>query len=312
MKVLCIGLGVMDISAKSINQDAYWDEKQKISNIGIQLGGDAVNQGVYLKMLGMEPGLNICVGSDSTGVMLKSTLQQKGVDTSLVCVRDGSETGTSLVLIDDKGERHIFYISGAERLLYMEDLPDPIPEEVKAISLASLFGLDNLERNGLDEYLARAREKGILVFADSIYDTQGLGLNGIRHLFPHIDYFVPSSYEAAALSGTKTPEESAAFFRSCGAKNAIIKCGADGVFADCESFKGWIPSIRVNTVDTTGAGDCFVATLISGILRNHSTEEACRLACGAASYSTLSLGASTAVLSWDLVKKIHAEGIPVD
>lgn len=307
MKVLCIGLAVMDISARAINQDEYWEEKQHISEIGIQMGGDAVNQGIFLEMLGMSPGLNICVGSDNTGRMLRSALEQKGVDISLVRVREGVPTGTALVIIDDKGERHVFSVSGAERFLRMEDLPDPVPEGVQAISLASLFGLDHLERDGLEEYLARARRRGILVFADAIHDKHGYGLKGIQHLFQQIDYFLPSSYEAEYLSGADTPGASAQFFRKMGVKNVIIKCGADGVYADCESFRGMVPAPQVEAIDTTGAGDCFVASFISGILRGYSVNEACHLACAAASYSTRFLGASTAPLSWEKVQKIRMD-----
>ncbi len=304
MRVLSIGLAVMDISARPINHEAAWEEKQNISEIGIQMGGDAVNQGVFLQMLGMDPGLNICIGSDNNGMMLKSALSQKGIDISLVRVREDVPTGTSLVIIDDRGERHIFSVSGAERSLRMEDLPDPVPEGVQAITLASLFGLDHLERDGLEDYLARARSKGILVFADAIHDKFGYGLKGIQHLLGQIDYFLPSSYEAAYLSGVDSPEQSASFLRKLGTKNVIIKCGAEGVYADCESFCGWVPAPKVDAVDTTGAGDCFVATFISSILRGYSVRESCRLACGAASYSTLFLGASTALLSWDKVQGI--------
>lgn len=307
MKVLSIGLAVMDIAARPVSREMEWQEKQSISEVGIQLGGDAVNQGVFLQMLGMEPGLVICIGSDSTGVMLKGALEQKGVDTSYVRVREGAATGTSLVLIDEKGERRIFSASGAERRLEMEDLPDPVEEGVKAITLASLFGLDNLERSGLENYLRRARDEGILVFADAVYDKYGIGLEGIRHLLPQIDFFLPSSYEAETMTGKSTPEESAAALKELGVKNVIIKCGAKGVFADTEEYCGWIPARKVDPVDTTGAGDCFVATFLTGIVKGYSVREAGILACGAASYSTLSLGASTAQLSWEKVLSVSGK-----
>ncbi len=307
MEVLCIGLAVMDISARPISRDMEWQEKQSISEIGIQLGGDAVNQGVFLKKLGMDCGLNICIGADSTGMMLKGALEQNGVDTSLVCVREGVRTGTSLVIIDQKGERRIFSASGSEREIRMEDLPDPVPKGVKAISLASLFGLDNLERSGLEKYLERARDRGILVFADTVYDKNGIGLNGIRHLLPQIDYFLPSSYEAETMSRKGSPEACAAFFREQGVKNVLIKCGADGIFADTESFRGWVSAMKVDPVDTTGAGDCFAAAFITGIVKGYDVKEACSLACCAASYSTLFLGASTAEITWDKVLSLAAD-----
>ena len=305
MKILCIGLAVMDISARPINQDGVWQEKQSIDEISIQLGGDAVNQCVYLNKLGMEPGLNICIGPDSTGEMLKGALAQQGVDTSQIRVREGSRTGTSLVIINAQGERRIFSATGAERLLHMEDLPYPFPDDLKAISLASLFGLDYLERDGLEDYLREARQRGILVFADTIWDKFGVGLKGISHLFPQIDYFLPSFYEAAALTGTSTPEETAAALREMGVGTAIIKCGADGVYVDGPAFKGQVPAMAVDPLDTTGAGDCFVACFMSLLLKGSSVEEACRLSCRASSWSTLSLGASTAKLSWEVIDSLR-------
>ena len=306
MKVMCVGLAVMDISAKPISQQAVWAEKQSIDEISIQLGGDAVNQCVYLQKLGMEPGLNICIGADSTGEMLTGALKQQGIDTSLVRVREGCRTGTSLVVIDGNGERRIFSASGAERLLSMDELPHPVPEGLKAISLASLFGLDNLERSGLEEYLAEARAQGVLVFADTIYDKFCYGLKGIAHLLPQIDYFLPSSYEASTLTHTDTPQESAAVLRELGVGTAIIKCGADGVWVDGPAYTGAVPAMPVEPLDTTGAGDCFVACFMACLLKGYSVQEACRISCRASSWSTLSLGASTAKLSWDVIESLMA------
>ncbi len=305
MKVLCIGLAVMDISARNISQKAVWEEKQSISQISVQLGGDAVNQCLYLNRLQMDPALNIAIGPDSTGEMLTGALRQQGIDTGYVRMKEGQRTGTSLILIDENGERRIFSVSGAERSLCMQDLPYPFPDDLKAISLASLYGLDCLERDGLDAYLAEARKKGVLVFADTVYDKDGLGLKGIEHLLPHIDYFLPSSYEAASLTGTNTPKETAAFLRACGVQTAIVKCGADGVYVDGPAYQGPIPAMQVDPLDTTGAGDCFAACLISTILSGYPVEEACRLSCRASSWSTLSLGASTANVTWDLIHSLE-------
>ena len=105
MKVLCIGVGVVDIAAWPVSRQTEWQEKQRISGISIQAGGDAVNQAVYLSQLGMEACVNICVGRDENGVLLKEAIRKKGVDTSFIRVRDDAATGTALVLIDEKGER---------------------------------------------------------------------------------------------------------------------------------------------------------------------------------------------------------------
>ena len=229
MKVLCIGVGVVDIAAWPVSRQTEWQEKQRISGISIQAGGDAVNQAVYLSQLGMEACVNICVGRDENGVLLKEAIRKKGVDTSFIRVRDDAATGTALVLIDEKGERRVFSAPGAHGLIRKTDLPEEIPEHLQAVSLASLFGMDYLERDGLEEFLDQLKEKGIPVFADLLFDKYQRGLNGIAHLLERIDFFLPSSYDALSLTGTGSVEECAAFLRKMGPGTVIIKCGAKGV-----------------------------------------------------------------------------------
>lgn len=74
---------------------------------------------------------------------------------------------------------------------------------------------------------------------------------------------------------------------------------------DGPAFRGQIPAMKVDPLDTTGAGDCFAACLISLLLKGYSVEEACRLSCRASSWSTLSLGASTANLTWDVIESLR-------
>ena len=284
MKVLCIGVGVVDIAAWPVSRQTEWQEKQRISGISIQAGGDAVNQAVYLSQLGMEACVNICVGRDENGVLLKEAIRKKGVDTSFIRVRDDAATGTALVLIDEKGERRVFSAPGAHGLIRKTDLPEEIPEHLQAVSLASLFGMDYLERDGLEEFHKYQR-----------------GLNGIAHLLERIDFFLPSSYDALSLTGTGSVEECAAFLRKMGPGTVIIKCGAKGVYADSPDFRGWIPALKLDPVDTTGAGDCFAAVFLAATIKGYPVREACQRACRAASLSTLSTGASGAILAPDTI-----------
>lgn len=304
MKVLCIGVAVIDVLARPIGPQAEWKEKQRISEIAIRAGGDAVNESIFLAKLGMEPGVNICVGKDTNGGMLCGVLQQSGVNISCVREKEDLPTGTAAVLVDERGERHIFSVNGAHASICRDDLPVRLPDDLKAISLASLFGMDHLEEDGLEDFLKNARSRGILIFADMLTDKYGRGLNGIRHLIPQLDYFLPSDYEAMALTGAKTVPECAAMLRELGAGTVVIKCGGDGVYACSPEFQGQIPAMPVKPLDTTGAGDCFAAVFTACILKGMTVERSCRTACAAASYSTQFAGASTAPLSWEVIDEL--------
>lgn len=324
MDVLCIGSAVMDIMGFPIDQKKEWKEKQRVEDIRILPGGDAVNQSIYMAKMGARPALAACVGADTNGRILKSALKDMGVDVTLVKEKEEISTGTAMVLVSETGERRIFSVRGAHSTLAKEDVPrlETLPEECRAISLASLFSMPEFEQDGLFEYLKEAKEKGLLVFADLAADKLNLGLEGIRRFLPYIDYFLPSLYDVLAMTGTETAEEAAEAFHGLGVKNVVIKCGEKGCYCSgqnyvqysvykknsSERFCGWIPALSVKPVDTTGAGDCMVGVFVTRILAGDSLEAAARYACAAASYSTLYTGASTAEISKERMRSWEFDG----
>ena len=296
MDILCLGSAVVDILAAPVGRPDSWREKQRIERIDFHLGGDAANQCVRLADAGERVTACAALGEDTNGALLRQLLEKRGVDTSRVAFRKDLPTGTALVLVDSEGNRSTFSVKGAHSTLQKSDLPDisdPSVRNLRAVSVASLFSLPLLEEDGLEQFLHRVKEKTrALVFADLANDKLGLGLEGIRRFLPYVDYFLPSLYDAAAMTGQNSPADIAACFHRCGCRNIIIKCGADGCFFSTPEDSGTVPAVRVRTVDTTGAGDCMSALFLHRILAGDAVKEACRYACAGATLSTLSPGAS--------------------
>lgn len=304
MRVLCIGSAVMDIVGYPIDQHAEWNEKQRISDIRILPGGDAVNQSIYLAALEMEPVLAACIGADMNGKMLKAALKEMGVHVDCMTEKQGHATGTAMVLVNEQAERRIFSVKGAHSTLSKEDVPN-LEESYKAISLASLFSMPDFEADGLEEFLTNAKEKEVPVFADLAADKFGQGLEGIRRFLPYITYFLPSLYDVLGMTGTASAEEAANEFHQLGVPYVVIKCGEKGCYySEKNGICGWAPAYPVKVVDTTGAGDCTVAAFIASILHGNPLGDACRYACAAGSYSTTFAGASTAELSDAVIRDL--------
>ena len=297
MDVLCIGSAVMDITARPIGQENHWEEKQRISSIQIQTGGDAANQSIRLADLGLDAALAACVGQDPNGNILCSSLRAQGVKTEYIISKKECATGTALVLVDEAGERHTFSVQGAHSTIEKADLPWDALDSCRTISLASLFSMPQLEKDGLLAFLQEAKKKEILIFADLAADKLKQGLPGIAPFLPHIDYFLPSLYDALAMTGASDVQEAAKRYLDCGAKCVVIKCGSEGCYFASGELCGTVPAVKVDPVDTTGAGDCMSALFISRILRGEGVRDACRFACAGASYSTLFLGASAEKLT---------------
>lgn len=295
-EILCIGSAVMDITAHPVGDSSVWKEKQRISSIRIQPGGDAVNQSIRLADAGRSVSLVACIGADANGEILRLILTGRGVEINHLTMRSDIPTGTALVLVDEEGNRHTFSVKGAHSTLGKEELSSGLLDEsVRAISLASLFSMPEAEIDGLQEFLQYAQDFShgrIKVFADLAFDKKRQGLDGIRRFLPYIDYFLPSLYDALEITGGADAAQAADIFRSLGVKHVVIKCGADGCYYSSGETCGQVPAIPVNPVDTTGAGDCMVALFMDQILKGVDIEAACRYACAGASYSTLSMGAS--------------------
>ena len=289
MNILCIGSAVLDLNASPIPLQGDWQEKQRIERILLSPGGDAVNQASTLRKCGHTAYLLSAVGEDTNGTVLQAALEEQGIALQYLKRKSGAATGTSLVLVSPDGERHTFSSGGAYRLLTAADLPDPAGFD--AVSIASLFQMPALEKDGLAAYLQAARSHGIPTFADLGSDKEHKGRPGISPLLPWIDYFLPSEEDARKMTGAASPEEAALCFRRAGARNVLIKCGAEGCCYLSAEDAGRVPALPLSPVDTTGAGDCMAAVFLSCILRGMKLQEACRTACETASRSTLYPGA---------------------
>jgi sugar/nucleoside kinase (ribokinase family) len=126
---------------------------------------------------------------------------------------------------------------------------------------------------------------------------------------PTIDYLLPNQEEAALLTGESDPETAAARFLEAGLGTyaagrhlpaggpagsgaVVIKLGADGCLICTRSRTIHGPGFLARTVDTTGAGDTFVAAFLSRILAGDDLADAGRFANRLAARYTEHMGAT--------------------
>ena len=114
--------------------------------------------------------------------------------------------------------------------------------------------------------------------------------------------FFPNEREAAYYTGFTGRElteddffEMTEIFRGSGIKNVIIKAGADGCYVNGQEGRFHLPALPVEVVDSTGAGDNFIAGFASELLRGSSCEDALRFANACGGICTTMIGAGTAL-----------------
>jgi sugar/nucleoside kinase (ribokinase family) len=280
-----------------------------------RFGGAGGNTAVALARLGMRAGFVGRVGNDEAGRAVRADLEANGVDCGGLVEDQERGTGAVLALQDDAGGRAMlglildaaYYHMEAEDLLWEPLLQAP------AVYVGGFLMVGEPGRSTAFQALAGAAERG----AQTYYDPNLRGGNTVvprDRIEAHWAAMQGASVVAAtddelAMLGQECagldPEMStplaarlavrALFDQGGRASLVVIKHGArgsTGIAADGSSEH--VPGFRVTVVDTIGAGDCFMAALMTARHQGDDLRTTLRFANAAAALSTTDIGARAA------------------
>lgn len=291
--IICAGMVVVDVLVRGVSGLPPMGETGFVDSITLATGGDANNEAVALAKLGHAVGLIGMIGDDVQGQCVRDQCLRAGIETRGLFVKPGQATATGVVMIEAGGE-HCFITPHARS--HAELGPEHVDLSLirpglRALSIASLFTAERFDRLAVADLLRRAKAVGAITFADFVMDQQGYGLDDLAEIWPHLDYVLPSALEAQVFTGTSDPAGVAADFRRRGVKNVVLKRGTEGAVAFTDEGAFAVPAFRVDAVDTTGAGDNFVAGFIHGIVQGMAVPEALRFGSAVAALSVQAVGA---------------------
>jgi sugar/nucleoside kinase (ribokinase family) len=149
--------------------------------------------------------------------------------------------------------------------------------------------LDDPDGAPLAGLVERARAAGIHTSLDVVHDSTARW----RRVVPALaftDLFIPSLAEVIGITGLSDPAAAAAALRRMGVRFAIVTDGPRGAWVDHDDFVGHIPAFKVNTIDTTGAGDSFTGGVLTGLIHGLGAEEAARLGAAMGALATTTIG----------------------
>jgi sugar/nucleoside kinase (ribokinase family) len=271
-------------------------------------GGDALNEALTLAKLGHSVGLMTLVGDDAQGAFVLQECARHGVDTGATTRSAQFETTTTIVLIGSDGQRSFITPHGGTLEGYGIEHIDisHIRPGTRVVSLGSLFCSEQLDMDA-PTILKRAREVGARTVADFVPNRTGARFSDLGEALALVDYMIPSIEEAELYTGKSDLDAIADECFGHGVKHVVIKMGSRGAFARSATERLTVPAYPAPiVVDTTGAGDNFVAGFISGLLRNQSLLDCLQFGCATASVSVQAMGASAGVRSFQQVQAVIA------
>lgn len=306
--VIC-GSCVVDLLCRPVSLDKPIGHGvlHKVEPIIITGGGICSNTGITMARLGMNVGVFSAVGDDDWGPVIRNLYRKEGVDDQPLLTHPTAATSTTVVTIDETGERSFFHCVGAPKLLTAKDYLDRL--ELFAASRMMLFGYYSLNPN-FENDLAGVFEAVRATGCRTAMDAAGAGgaMQPLDQMLPHLDVYVPSHNEASHQTGHDDPRRIIETYRDCGAPGLLgVKLGGDGVLlsgAPGEYVEIPVTPPPGQVIDTTGAGDSFYAGLLTGLLKGLSVQDAGRLGSAAGSCCVTSVGGCTGGRDYNFTAKL--------
>ncbi len=271
-EVICIGQALVDCIVRG--KEPYRETVDIAEEIILNTGGDALNEACVLETLGCHAKLICGVGRDLAGDLVLKKAESHGVDLSGAVQSERITTPIANLTVDQNGGRRSCNSRATMLDGYLPKLE--VPEDVRVVSLASLFRAPLDQKETVIRLVRTAKEAGAVVCADTKIPTfRQLALSDLEEILPMIDYLFPNEKEAEYLTGKKDYMEMAEALCRRGIQNVVVKTGREGCTACGKAQRFHMPARKVEAVDSTGAGDSFMAGFISGILAGDSLEECC-------------------------------------
>jgi sugar/nucleoside kinase (ribokinase family) len=292
---------------------AFGQQEKLVASMSLVVGGSGSIMAVAAARLGLRVALVAAIGDDAAGNFMLAELAQAGIDTGAMVVRAELPTGMTVAL--SRGDdRAILTAAGAMGALTAADVPEELLSRARHIHVSSYFLLERSLGPGLAALLSAARAAGASTSLDTNWDPAGTwGQDFFPDVLAQADLLLPNEAEAQRISGATTlPEVVASLTKAGGA--VALKLGASGaLYADGPQRCRATPP-PVSPVDATGAGDCFDAGLLAGLLHGLEPPDALALACAVGAASTQAIGGTggspdlTAALA--LAKKVTVRPWP--
>jgi sulfofructose kinase len=237
------------------------------------------------------------VGDDPAATLHRAEFARLGVEAHLFTAPN-CPSQQAFILVDDAAERTVLWKRDDRLALHPSDLQREWILEARALHL------DGHDTEAATTAATWARAAGVPVIADldELYP-------GIDSLLPLIDYLITSRDIPGRISGQSDLRESLRATQSrFSARLTAATLGPEGVLAFDGAQFHYAPAFRVETIDTTGAGDIFHAGFIFGLLQGWTLPRQLEFACAAAALNCTGIGARGHIAPVAEIEQLIATG----
>lgn len=238
-------------------------------NFKKKAGGAPANVTAAICRLGGKASFVGKVGDDPFGKFLKDTLDDLNVDTSMLLMDKIEKTTLAFVSLKSNGERDFVFNRGADGCLKYSELNLDKIYSNKVMHFGSATALLSGDmRESYVRIMQEANARGIFIsfdpnFRDNLWEGNVEDFIQIsKKCIEFADFIKVSDEELKIITGKEDMYEAVDALRGNGDKIVAVTLGKDGTLISTSGKTEIVPSIKIKSIDSTGAGDAFVGSLL--------------------------------------------------
>lgn len=242
-------------------------------------GGAPANVAVGLAKLGIDAGFIGKVGTDAFGDFLRETLQANNVDTAYLVAGEGSRTTLAFVATRSDGMKDITFYRhpGADIQLSPDEIDTDYLKSAALFHYGSVSLSHSPSREATLHAIQSAKAAGALLSYDPnlrlmLWDNANDARHWIWEVMPYADVVKISEEEWEFVTGDAELAGGIDRILGLGAKLLVVTLGERGCYYTNGSAEGYVGGFAVDVVDTLGAGDAFVAAMLSELMEQAALE----------------------------------------
>ena len=269
-------------SGKNLKAVAYGEVLWDVFPTHKKIGGAPLNVALRMKSFGVESAIISKVGSDADGKEIVSFLSEKGIETDTIQISEEYKTGVVNVMINEKGNASydILYPSAWDKIALNEDIKKKV-SDADVFIFGSLICRDEESRQTLNALLDEAKYKVFDANLRAPYYTTDV----LIELMMKADFIKLNDEELFEISRKldspyNSFEQNIKFIADkTNSKQVCVTKGAFGAVLYYDDKFYYNSGYFIKVVDTVGAGDSFLASLIVRLLRGKSPQKSLNYAC---------------------------------
>jgi fructokinase len=283
-------------------------------------GGAPANVAVGVARLGYRAGFMGQVGEDDFGHFLADTVAEAGVDIGGLRFSTEARTALAFVSLRGDGERSFMFYRhpSADMLWRPDDVDAAYAASARIFHYGSITLIGEPSRSATLAALGHARAGGALISYDPnlrihLWPSADAARVGMLAGLQHADLVKVSEEELSFLTGVEDLTAGAERLWHDRLRLLVVTQGAAGCSYFTGEKQGRVPGFAVQALDTTGAGDGFVAGLLAGLLdygltwERAAIESALRLGNAVGALTTTQRGAIPALPTRDQVARFMGQ-----